>query len=236
MDDHTNTTRRVLLGRGLAGLALFLSTSALPVSASALFGHTDKMPPGQSIYRVRGTVRIDGLPATRDSTVTSESMIETDRKSRIIFRLGNDAFLLRANSRLEFSGDSEALVGAMRLVSGALLSVFGPRTTASPVQLSTQTAVLGIRGTGLYVESMKEETYLCTCYGTVDVQARDDPTQRETLTTRHHEAPRRILAVADDGKRIIAAPMKNHRDEELELIEAIVGRKPPFPPRRESAY
>jgi hypothetical protein len=47
----------------------------------------------------------------------------------------------------------------------------------------------------------------------------------ETVTSTHHNA-RYILA---SGEQLIRkAPFKNHTDLELTLIEALVGRVPPF--------
>lgn len=50
----------------------------------------------------------------------------------------------------------------------------------------------------------------------------------ETIRSLHHDAPRYILADGNAGKLITPAPMKNHDDEELMLVEALVGRTPPF--------
>jgi hypothetical protein len=87
---------------------------------------------------------------------------------------------------------------------------------------------MGIRGTGWYAESDPDQTYFCTCYGTTDVSASNDPDSRETVVSRHHDKPLYILADAERGKSIRDAPFKNHTDQELMLIEALVGRTPPF--------
>ena len=44
----------------------------------------------------------------------------------------------------------------------------------------------------------------------------------------HEEAIDYILKNPEAGKLIIPAPMKNHTDEELMLVETLVGRTPPF--------
>jgi hypothetical protein len=46
--------------------------------------------------------------------------------------------------------------------------------------------------------------------------------------TRHHDRPLYILAGEQSGQNIRAAPFINHTDQELMLIEALVGRSPPF--------
>jgi len=149
--------------------------------------------------------------------------VETGKGARAIFVVGSDAFLLRADSRLEMKG-SDTFVNVLRLITGALLSVYGggPRTVTGP------NAVLGIRGTGLYVEAEPDLTYVCTCYGETDIAAADDPTVTETIVSVHHDAPRYVLAKPEKGRRIVPAPFKNHDDLELMLIESLVGRTPPF--------
>ena len=48
------------------------------------------------------------------------------------------------------------------------------------------------------------------------------------ITSKHHDAARYIFADSQGGQIITEAPMKNHEDEELMLIEALVGRTTPF--------
>ena len=51
----------------------------------------------------------------------------------------------------------------------------------------------------------------------------------EDVKTRHHESPRYIYkSVQGDGRLIAGAPVINHTDEELILLESLVHRKPPF--------
>lgn len=75
------------------------------------------------------------------------------------------------------------------------------------------------------LESDSEETYIYTCYGTSHLQIKETPDITETVTTQHHEAPRFIYAAE---KRIVLAPMFNHSDQELIMLEELVGRVPPF--------
>ena len=48
------------------------------------------------------------------------------------------------------------------------------------------------------------------------------------MVSKHHDRPIYILAEGPSGERIRAAPFINHTDQELMLIEALVGRTPPF--------
>ena len=98
----------------------------------------------------------------------------------------------------------------------------------TPMRVTTVTAALGIRGTGFYVESDPALTYFCTCYGTTDVAANADPGSKTTVESKHHDRPLYIVNDAERGKNIRNAPFINHTDQELALIEALVGRTTPF--------
>ena len=99
----------------------------------------------------------------------------------------------------------------------------------SPVQIQTASATVRIRGTGFYVESDQEQTYFCTCYGLADISANDDPESKDTVASKHHDKPLYILAgTKNPGKSIRRAPFINHTDQELALIETLVGRTPAF--------
>jgi hypothetical protein len=110
------------------------------------------------------------------------------------------------------------------MLTGALLSVFGSRET----RIATPLATIGIRGTGVYVESDPERSYVCTCYGEALLSSVDDPSSNESIVSQQHDAPRYILASGGSGERIRPAPFVNHTDEELAIIEGLVGRDTPF--------
>ena len=88
--------------------------------------------------------------------------------------------------------------------------------------------MLGVRGTGLYLEADEKKTYLCTCYGTVDVHPAYDPKAIEQIKTYHHEKPRYIYADPQKTGITTKGPMLNHTDAELMRLESMVGRKPLF--------
>jgi len=221
-------SRREFLDKALwASLSTLILQSSLWSSAAKaeLLGKVPKdLPPGKSVYRIKGQVWVDGQLANEDTFISANALIKTGAKSEIIFVVGEDAHILRANSELQLSGEG-TLEKGLRLFTGKVLSVFGKRESGQ-VTINTSTATIGIRGTGAYVESYSEYSYLCTCYGVADIQAQTDPAEKETISTIHHDAPRRILATGK--QKILPAPMMNHNDEELMLVEALVGRTPPF--------
>ena len=195
----------------------------LPVFEALAAGRVDK-----GIYRVRGEVRINGAPAVQGAELKAGDLVVTGTPGELLFVSGSDAFLVREGSRVELGGQAgQLLVTGFRIVTGAVLSVFA---TGQPKQIRTPTATVGIRGTGVYVEIEPGRSYVCTCYGTADLEAAADPARyRETVTARHHDEPRYIYAA---GELMMAkAPVLNHTDDELRMLEGLVGRNPPFGPR-----
>ena len=217
--------RREFLIKAL-GLGLFATTSGVISPVYALGDIAAKLPPGRSIYKLKGSVQVDGKPATIETKVSANSWIRTGKSSRIIFVVGSDAFILRENSELRMNG-KDLLIGGMRILTGKLLSVFGKRSQQHQIQ--TTTATIGIRGTGIYVESEQERSYVCTCYGQTIITANNDPNSHVEVTSSHHDAPFYIMQHAAENHKIIRpAPVINHTDTELELIEQLVGRTTPF--------
>ncbi len=174
-------------------------------------------------YRVRGDARINGAPARRGMDVKPGDAVNTAAGGEIVFVVNRDAFLLRANSRVEVGGGA---ADVLRIVTGALLSVYQPGQAKT---LRAQTATIGIRGTAVYVESAADKTYVCTCYGEAELVPLQNPAARETIKTTHHDQPRYIMA-AGAPQMIMRAPVVNHSDAELVMLEWLVGRKVPFDP------
>lgn len=203
----------------LRALGAGLLAAAPPLRAGLLGRVPRQLPPGQSIYSLQGDVKVNGVAAEASTRIRASDRVSTGAGAQAIFVVGQEAFLLRENSSLELQGENW-LVGGLRLASGALLSVFG----RGRYQVAVPTATIGIRGTGLYLEADTESAYICTCYGITDIAAASDADSRVTVESRHHDAAKRVTA---DG-RILPAPFVNHSDEELMLIETLVGRTPPF--------
>lgn len=227
--------RRAFLVRALT-LGLFAAGSTLvhPLPALGAAGQPRGAPAGKSIHRLAGDVQVNAANATMATAIRPGDTIVTGADGQLVFVIGKDAFMLRENSRLEIGkdvGDSdgvEGVISGLRMISGRILSVFGERGANQPLQLDTATATVGIRGTGLYLEADRDRSYICTCYGKTRLQARGDPASTALVTSEQHDDPRFILADGPSGQRIEPAPVINHTDMELILIEELVGREPPF--------
>jgi hypothetical protein len=180
----------------------------------------------KGIYRVRGEVRVNGNPGVEGMEIKAGDVITTGASGECVFVSGKDAFLLRANTRFEAQGGAagELVLSGLRLVTGAALSVFSPGASRT---LRTATATIGIRGTAVYLEAEPARTYVCVCYGVADLAASADASARETVRTQHHEQPRYIMGTGAP-QMLMGAPVINHTDTEIILLESLVGRRPAF--------
>lgn len=227
LDGAEDPRRRLLIRALAAGLFAWGATPRDLIAAGIFGGSPKKLPPGQSIYRLSGEVMVNGAHATTETRIGSNDTIQTGKNSEAIFVVGSNAMLVRAESQVILEGPAESgslLLHGLRLLAGKLLSV----SRDQPMRVLTPTATIGIRGTGFYLESDPDLTYFCTCYGSTEVTAANDPSSRDTVQSSHHDKPLYILRDAQPGKGILPAPFINHTDQELMLIETLVGRTPPF--------
>ena len=211
--------RRTLLQAG-GSAALLGSGGILGLIGKALAASGGTL--AQGIYRHSGNVTINGKPAAPGMTVQPGDTLVTGAASEVVYVIGQDAFLQRADSRISF-GDSAA-AGVLRVISGKLLSVFGKgeRTIVTP------TATMGIRGTGCYIEAEPERVYFCLCYGEANLVPTAAPAEQELIRTTHHDHPLYIHNDMKMPKMMVPADVINHTDAELTLLESLVGRVPPF--------
>lgn len=217
--------RRRLLVRALAGGWFGAALIGRDAGAAGPFGgRPEKLPPGQSVYRITGRVLIDGQPAAADSHIAANATLDTAPGGELIFVVGDAAMLMREDSRVTLEGEGGDAIRSVRLLKGRLLSVFG----GGARRLATPAATIAISGTGVYMEARPEETYFCTCYGVSEVRAVDDPSSRTTVAATHHDRPLFIARAGEPGSLIRTAPFIDHTDQELMLIETLVGRTPPF--------
>ncbi len=176
------------------------------------------MPPG--VNRIEGSAEVNGRPARIGTPVNLGDRVSTGKSSQAVIVVGSDAFLMRSQTTIEVGGRGGVL-SEMLITTGKVLSVFSQK----PVAIKAASASIGIRGTGAYIEVGLAGVYFCLCYGEALV---DGPGMSSKLVkTTHHEQP---LLLTDDGGILRAqpGPFQNHSDAELIMLEALVGREPPF--------
>jgi len=216
------TRRRTLKALAAAGLLGPAGISGLIRDALA----KGDAPIRPGLHKIRGEVVVNRRLATEGQLIKPGDTIVTGAGSEAIYVIGNDAFMQRELTTVSFG--AEAVQNLMRVVSGKILSVFGKG--ARTIQVST--ATIGIRGTGCYIEEenhgAKARTYFCLCYGAVELTPTAAPQEAERYSTKHHDKPMYIHNDMKMSKMMVPAAVINHTDDELTLLEALVGRRPPF--------
>ena len=227
--DEAEDPRRRMLIQALAAGAFATSLPEVSAQGFSIFGSKPaKLPPKQSIYRIAGQATVNDKPATLDTPVMPGDTVQTAKGSEIIFVVNSNSMILRGSSKLtiesEKKTDDSLVISGLRLLTGALLSV----SRNTPMKVRTANATVGIRGTGFYMEAEPDQTYFCTCYGVTEVASNADLESKETIVAKQHDRPIYILSNEAKGKNIRNAPFINHTDQELALIETLVGREPAF--------
>lgn len=213
--------RVLLLAGGFAPAMLALVREA---------GANAQVPIIPGVQEFTGDFRVNGQLATVGLPVKPGDVVTTGANGSGIVIIGQHAYMIREMSEIEFYDedflqDAEGSVkGVIRIVSGAMLSVFGKTDTT----IKTPLANIGIRGTACYIDARdSKRTYACVCYGRGELAAASDGRHLETVVTTHHDSPRYIYAPGA-GPRIEKAEVIDHKDAELRLLEKLVNRKPPF--------
>ena len=219
MSQHT------LAGRREEELLWFQRRQFLQAGAAwvAMGGYPAAMAQARSnVVQLSGDATINGQRLNTQQTIQAGDQIVTGPQTKLVFVIGNSAFHVRENTTLSTQrGLSDTAVGLLRLVTGAVVSVWGK---GNERKIVTPTITAGIRGTGVYTEVMADQggrSYFCNCYGTVDLSTAGEQT---TSVSEYHQAfwgevePR-------NGRMINPAGALNHTDEEVEFLAQLVDQK-----------
>jgi hypothetical protein len=215
-----NTKRQLLKQLAAAGLLGAAGISSLIREALA----NGNKPVNPGMNKVTGTVTVNGKPAQQGMLIGAGDTIITGAGGEAIYVIGQDAYLQREKSTVSFAANvAGGAVSVMRVLTGKILSVFGK----GDKKLETSSATIGIRGTGCYIEAEEKRVYFCLCYGVAEVAPAADPSHIERIETKHHDHP--IYIHKDSAMpMMVDASVINHTDAELELLESLTGRFPPF--------
>ena len=206
MHDAPVAGRRALLGASVAGAVLL----NIPGAARAA-----------QLGEVMGELYVNGFRAPPGTVIRPGDRVLTGPDTRQSFAIGQDAFMMRPLTSLQIEGN--AFVAGLRVLTGGLLGVFGRGGTRT---IRTATVTAGIRGTGVYVEASSIMSYFCTCYGEVDLECVSYGSKQRVKTDNHKA--NFIYGKVDSGRSIVAAPVVNHSNEELMMLEKMVGRVSPL--------
>ena len=218
-------TQHLLQGRTDSEVLWFQRRSFLQAAASwtAMGGVSAAQAQSRSnVVQLTGDALVNGNRLTPGQSVQTGDTIATGPNSTLIFVLGNSAFHVRQNTMMTVErGASLFAVSLLRLVAGAVVSVWGKGTNR---QIVTPTMTAGIRGTGVYTEIFADQggrSYFCNCYGTVDLAAGSN---RTTSQSEYHQAYWGELS-PKDGTSLTMAKAINHTDEELEFLARLTGQR-----------
>ena len=221
---RANTQRRAFLA-GLTVAAAAATGLLIPwpaASAAATVAAT------QQVHDLRGLVTINGVRATKDSVIAPGDVIMTGSDGYFVFVIGESAFMLRSRSELVVEKPAVeaygAVYGLLRMVSGALGATFRRGTSA---RLQAANATIGIRGTGVYIETRGNGVYFCTCWGKTEIFVTAAPSEKEWVEAEHH-SPRLISAQKNETGYFMSAPFETHSDDEMDILEKCVGRRAPW--------
>lgn len=170
---------------------------------------------------VMGELYVNGFRAPPGTKIKPGDSVLTGPETKVSFAVGGDAFQMRPLTSLQIDGN--VLISGLRVLTGGLLGVFG-RGGGRTIRTATVTA--GIRGTGVYVEASSIMSYFCTCYGEVDLECVTYGSKKRVKTDNHKA--NFIYGKIDSGRSIVDAPVVNHSNEELMMLEKMVGRVSPL--------
>lgn len=218
-------TQHILRGRSAKELLWYQRREFLTAAAAwtAMGGFAVAQAQQRSnIVELVGDAQLNGTRLRPQQTIQTGDEIVTGPDTNLIFVVGNSSFKVRQNSRMSVErGDSLNAVSVLRLLSGAVVSVWGK---GAGRQIVTPTLTAGIRGTGTYIEIVASQggrSYFCNCYGTVEVTAGPDSA---TSRADYHQSFWGEVQ-PKEGRYLTPARAINHSDEELENLARLVGQR-----------
>ena len=230
MSAFSKFERRQTLARLTAmGIVGVLGPAGIPGLIQEVLAKGD-LPKLSGINSLQGNVTINGVPAKVGMLVKPGDRVATDsaKGSFAIVVIDKDAYLLREGTSVTFedSKDRPGTLAKVLIATGKLLSVFEKRPNNLGIAIRAQSATIGIRGTGCYIEIHPKRTYFCLCYGEAAIDgAGMDKTK--VIKTTHHENPV-WLDESGGNMKVENTDFGNHSDDELILLEKLAGRAPPF--------
>lgn len=198
----------------------FLKSAALWTAAGS-WTAAQAQDRGNIVHRV-GDAMVNGERLLTGQTIQTGDTVVTGPQSSLIFVVGRSAFHVRQNTSMTVErGTSLSAVSILRLLTGAVVSVWGSGLSRSIV---TPTMTAGIRGTGVYTEvfpQQNDRTYFCNCYGTVDLRSGQDKTVSQAS---YHQAFWGEPS-PQGGRFLTPAKAINHTDEELEFLAHLIDQR-----------
>jgi len=170
------------------------------------------------IYNFKSPILVNGKLASKNTLISFGDEILTGDKAQIVLKLDGSVYSLGSRTRLKLPESTEKF--SLNVFFGSVLAVFKRKT---PKTIYTNTAVLGVRGTGLFLHVDNQQTYLCTCYGDIDFSDLTQPKQAVHVHGEYHQ----VVALNHQIHGFSKPAMVGHISQDLFELEALADRMPP---------
>lgn len=174
-----------------------------------------------NIHSLSGSVFINTRRASHGDSILPGDLITTSHTGSIAFTVGADAFLLKENTSVQVGEMSNPVLSLLQLLTGKLLGAF---ETGRNRRIVTANATIGIRGTACFLNSTPDNLYYCNCYGKTSLTSGDRVEHFEA--TQHSAFDASFVDGVMTGVK--SDQVLDHTDDELRMLEALVGRVPLF--------
>jgi len=169
-----------------------------------------EMPDQGRIRFIKGEVYVNDIRAVIGDTVNQDDRIRTDEKSEAEIELQDFAvFSIKENTTC--SVRDLFTKPTLELEKGWCLLIV---RHGKPFSISTPTVLAGIRGTVIFFRVFdREHTYMCDCYGSVDLIDPDTGDVLRQVTSRYHKA----VEIRKTGRHITVERQRKlyHRDRDI---------------------
>lgn len=192
-------------------------------SASGLLLATPTLP----VFAEAPKLRLEGgrlqLKRSADGKIIRPGERVLTGAGGAVLRSRDQLFYLDEGTDAEFDIDQDGRITTISVVTGGILSLFGPKT-GTGTKITSANASASIRGTTTYFKWQEEHqrTYVCCCYGHLDLENNDGG--GTTLETTYHNA-----VILPPGGGTEPAPYDaplDHYDDDIAALEAHVERAP----------
>ena len=171
------------------------------------------------IQSLEGKVWVNGKLADTSTEIHFGDSVMTGGLSHVTILLDGNVYRIANSSKLTLPENRKEIT--LDMIYGAILAVF--RHDAHKT-IFTPTAVLGVRGTGLYLSERDEETHLCACYGDIEFADAANPQHQKHIHAEYHQI---VVLDHESGEFSINQKMVGHSDENLHELEKMADRTPP---------
>ena len=167
-----------MLANSFYSIALIFSILLSPMVNAAFSGE---------VVRVNGVVKVDGKNLKKGDLVKMGQTIDASTKgsfAHIKFKNG-PSFLIKEGSVKLKTIKKE--ITFLQLIKGTFFGHLKPRSKQK-MKVNGRYTSFGIRGTKFYIQTSKEEDYLCVCSGSVLAASKESKIIVKQFQDLHHSA------------------------------------------------